>query len=403
MTTTTNWDRSANLALAFSCLGHGYSHLFAPIFYVVALTLEREFAMTHGAVVSLIVVGNVLFGVAAPFAGWLGDRWSTTGMIAVFFLGTGGGMIMTGLADGPLAVGIGLAVTGLFASIYHPVGIAWLVRNARAWGKTLGINGIFGGIGPAVAALSAGALIDIASWRAAFIVPGGVVLATGLLFCILCGRGVIAEREHDRRPTPKAARADAIRAFVVLSLTMLCSGMIYQATQPALPKLFSEHAGNLLQEGVLGASILVALVYLTAGAVQVLSGHLADRYPMKLVYAICFVLQVPFLFLASGLGGGALVVVAMLMVSLNVGALPAENGLVARYSPSDRRGLAFGLKFVLAFGISGFGVQLEAILYDLAGGFHWLFVVLGSLAAVGFAAACLLPSESRQPVASAAE
>ena len=110
---------------------------------------------------------------------------------------------------------------------------------------------------------------------------------------------------------------------------------------------------------MLGVSMLVALVYLVSGGLQVLAGHLADRFPMKLVYVVCFALQVPLLMLAASLGGGPLMAVAMLMVSINVGALPAENGLVARYSPNNRRGLAFGLKFILAFGISGFGVQME--------------------------------------------
>lgn len=252
MTTNVSPARAARVALAFSCLGHAYSHLFAPIFYVVVLALEHEFTLTHGTAVALIVVGNVLYGVAAPFAGWLGDRWSTTGMVGLFFLGTGAGMVATGLARSPFEIGLGLAITGLFASIYHPVGIAWLVRNARSWGKALGINGVFGGIGPAVATLAAGALIDLAGWRAAFIGPGLIVLATGLAFYALRMRGLIVETGEDRRPLPKSGRSDMVRAFFVLSLTMLCSGLIYQATQPALPKLFAERVGDLLQGGVLG-------------------------------------------------------------------------------------------------------------------------------------------------------
>ena len=405
-------DRSARLALVFSCLGHAYSHLFAPIFYVVVLSLETEFRLSHGGAVALIVAGNVLFGVAAPLAGWLGDRWSTTGMVGLFFVGTGAGMVLTGLARTPFEIGAALAVTGLFASIYHPVGIAWLVRNARSWGKALGINGVFGGLGPAAAALSAGALIDLANWRAAFIVPGIVVIGTGAVFYVLQWRGSIVEQKEDRRPSPQAARGEMVRAFFVLSLTMLCTGLIYQATQPALPKLFAERADGLLQEGTFGISMLVALVYLTSGALQVLAGHLADRFPMKLVYLTCFILQVPVLIAASSLGGGSLVAVVMLMVSLNTGALPAESALVARYSPKDWRGFAFGLKFILAFGISGLGVQMEGMLYDLTGGFHWLFMVLAAVAIVGFAACFLLPPERKQhpmaaapaqPVASAAE
>ncbi|MGE5780023.1 MAG: MFS transporter, partial [Hyphomicrobiales bacterium] len=251
------------------------------------LALEHEFALTHGGTVALIVVGNVLYGVAAPFAGWLGDRWSTTGMVALFFLGTGAGMVATGLAGSLFEIGLGLAVTGLFASIYHPVGIAWLVRNARSWGKELGINGVFGGLGPAAASLTAGTLIDLAGWRAAFIVPGLIVLATGFAFCVLRWRGLIVETRVDRRPPPESGHGDMVRAFLVLSLTMLCSGLIYQATQPALPKLFAERIDTLVRDGVLGVSMLVAFVYVVSGGLQVLAGHLAHRFQMKLVYVVC--------------------------------------------------------------------------------------------------------------------
>ena len=83
------------------------------------------------------------------------------------------------------------------------------------------------------------------------------------------------------------------------------------------------------------------------------------------------------------------------MVSANQAALPVENTLVARYAPKDWRALAFGLKFILAFGISGLGALLEGQLYDLTGGFYWMFVVLACIAAVGFVSGWLLPSDPR--------
>ena len=135
------------------------------------LALEGDLGLSHGKSVSLIVVGNVLYGAAASLAGWLGDRWSATGMMVLFFVGTGAATIATGLAGGPLTIGLGLAATGLFASIYHPVGVAWLVRDAARTGAALGVNGIFGGLGPAAATLVAGALIDLYGWQAAFVVP----------------------------------------------------------------------------------------------------------------------------------------------------------------------------------------------------------------------------------------
>ena len=130
---------------------------------------------------------------------------------------------------------------------------------------------------------------------------------------------------------------------------------------------------------------------------------MADKYPLKYVYITAFMLQVPFLALAGSLGGTSLLVVAMIMVSVNSGALPAENSLVARYAPSKWRGLAFGLKFILTFGVSGLGVLLEGKLYDYTGGFYWLFVVLACVAVVAAMAALLLPNERSRAATAAAE
>jgi len=398
---------SSQLSLGFSCIGHAYSHLFGPIFFVVALALEKDLGLSHGETVLLIVAGNMLFGFAAPVAGWLGDRWSATGMMGIFFIGTGGAMVLTGLAPSPFLIAVALAATGMFASIYHPVGFAWLVRHAENRGTALGINGVFGGIGPGVAALTAGFFVDLWGWRSAFMVPGVVLLATGAAFYMLTYRNIIIDKTSDRKQDPPTSKQDRVRAFMVLALTMLCTGMIYQATQAGLPKVFSERVVDFVsgggEGGVFGVSALVALVYFSAGAMQLVGGWLADRYPLKLVYVICYSLQIPFLFLAASLSGTVLVVVAMAMVATNVSALPAENSLVARYAPSQWRGLVFGLKFILAFGISSVGVAMEGRLYDMTGDFYWLFTILSALALVATAAGLLLPNERPQSAPQAAE
>jgi len=394
---------SARLSLGFSCLGHTFSHLFAPIFYVVALALEEDLGLTHGEVIALVVAGNVMFGLGAPLAGWLGDRWSATNMMGLFFTGTGAGMVMTGLASSPLTIALWLAATGLFASIYHPVGIAWLLRHAEKKGMALGINGVFGGLGSGLAALIAGFLVEFFNWRAAFIAPGAVIVATGVAFYALRARRLIVETKTDRRPERPTSRRERVRAYMVLVVTMLCSSLIYQATQAGLPKFFSVRLADFAPGGVLGISALVAGVYFFAGGMQLLGGYLADRYSLKVIYIVAFALQAPFLVLAASLGGPALVVVAMILVSTNVGALPAENRLVSRYTPSQWRGLAFGVKFIIQFSLSGLGVLMEGVLYDSTGGFFWLFVVLAAISGVGLATGLLLPREGEALGAAAAE
>lgn len=389
---------SARAALVFSSVGHSFAHLFEPIFYIVALVLPAELGLPYEEVLVLVVAGKLLYGLAAPLAGWLGDRWSTLGMMAVFFVGLGLSAIATGLAQGPLQLGVALALLGLFGAIYHPVGIAWLVRNAVNRGQALGVNGMFGGIGPALAGLLAGLLIEGFGWRAAFILPGLVVLATATAFLWLMRRGVLVEVKADRKPDVPASRGDAWRAGMVLTVTMLCGGLIYQATQPALPKLFEQRLAADI--GVLGVGGGVAVVYLIAGLSQILSGHLADRFPLKLVYVGCYVAQVPLLLLAATVSGLPLLAVAVMMVSFNMGGIPAENVLLARYAPAKWRGTAFGMKFILSFGVSGLGVPLVSLILGATGSLTWLFVLLAGSAAVVVAAGSLLPSE--RPAAASA-
>ena len=101
---------------------------------------------------------------------------------------------------------------------------------------------------------------------------------------------------------------------------------------------------------------------------------------------------------ASGL---PLVLAATLSVLLSTGALPAENMLLARYSPRRHQGLIFGIKFVLAFGTAPLAIWFVAWVNRETGDFTWLFAVLAGFALVAFAAALGLPRERGRPVAPA--
>jgi len=394
---------SARYSLGFSCVGHTYSHLFAPIFFVVALLLEAEFGLTHGEVVSLIVVGNVLFGVGAPIAGWVGDKWSASGMIAIYFFGVGSGMMLTGTAQSPTQLMVFLTVTGLFGSIYHPVGFAWLVSQVEKRGTAMGINGVFGTVGPSVAALSAGVLSDLISWRAAFIIPGALVFLTGVAFLALRHRGIIHDATTERVAEHRATKHEMVRTILVLAVTMLCTGLVYQTSSAALPKVFSERLIGFAGEGVFGIGAMVALVYVVAGAVQLVAGRMCDKYSLKLIYILAFTAQIPVMVLAAQVSGGGLLFATLVLISANQAALPVENTLIARYAPKDWRALAFGLKFILAFGVSSLGVLLEGSLYDMTGGFYWLFIVLACIATVGMTVGWLLPSDPKTAQPQAAQ
>lgn len=388
--------RSRIVSQAFAGVAHTYAHLFVLLYATVVLVLEHEWGMSYDALFALSIPMTVLFGAGALPAGWFGDRWSETGMLGVYFFGLGAATVVTGFADSPIMLASGLALMGLFASIYHPVGIPWLVKHAPNRGRALGINGVFGSVGTAAAAICAGALASWYGWRAAFVVPGVVCLATGVVFLIGVRFGLFgAAHAPVRDETPAPAR-DVRRVFLVLAITVMCTGMIYQVTSFAMPKIFDERLTGAVGDSVLGIGGMVTIVYLASALSQIIGGELADRYRLRTVYMVFHFLQVPVLAIAFVLVSPALVAVSALMVGLNVAGQPAENALLARYAPAHWHGRVFGAKFVLTLGVSSIGVALIPIAYRFTGSLDALFLFLiGFALTAGVAAACLPRGEAR--------
>jgi len=391
---------SNNLTLLFSCIAHSYAHLFILLYATVVLVLERDWNMSYADLAWLSVPSFVMFGLAALPAGWLADRWSSPGMMATMLFGLGGASIFTGLADNPTEILIGLTSIGIFAAIYHPVGIPWLVKNATNPGRALGLNGVFGSIGTALAALVAGSLADFLSWRAAFIVPGAISLLSAAVFVYAMKRGLIVEAESDRRPQPQSTAGDIRRAFIVLAMTVICTGMIYQSMALGLPKIFDERLGDWVRSGsgdisAFGIGIFVTISYIAAAIAQVIGGELAERYSLKWVYMLSQFVQVPTLIIAWSLHSPVLIIVAAFMVSFNVIGQPAENMLLARYTPLAMRGRVFGAKFVLTLGVSSIGISLVPIFHEATGNLDSLFIFAMIFAGLAGLAALMLPPDQK--------
>jgi FSR family fosmidomycin resistance protein-like MFS transporter len=384
---------SGNIALGFASIGHTYSHLFVLFYATVVLVLEREWGLSYSELFALSIPGAIMFGVAALPAGWLGDKWSAAGMIAVYFIGTGASSVFTGLAQGPLGIAIGLTAIGTFAAIYHPVGIPWLIKNAVNRGRALGISGLFGSAGTALSALVAGALADLFGWRAAFIVPGVICLATGVVFIALMRAGVIVDTAEEAAPTPPPPATEIRRAFMVLAVTVVCVGVIYQATSYALPKVFEERLSAFAGNSVFGIGGMVSICYGIAALTQLIGGELADRYSQKMVYMLSHLTQVPLYAIGYILFGPALLPVAAAMLAFNILGQPSENALLARYTPLKWRGQVFGAKFVLTLGVSSLGVAIIPVIHATAGNLDGLFLLLAASAFVAAAASTLLPAD----------
>ncbi len=314
-----------HVSLIFASLAHAFMHMFAAYYFTIVLALELAWERPFAELIALWTPAAILIGLAAVPAGWLADRWSARAMIALAFAGMGGFSIVAGFTEGPATLLPAMAAVGVFAAVYHPVGIPWVMRVAyRNPGKALAINGLFGGVGVGFAGLTAGALIDLAGWQAAFIVPGLVSLAVAAAMALLIRNGRVAE--PDRQPDAtqgQPTRDERLRGVTILLATTFAGGLTYQVTQSAGPKLFDARLGDLLGEGTFGIGLVVFIVYFVSGFGQLLGGWLADRWSWKGAYLVAWCINLPMLWLAASLGGPALVIVVIIMTTAATSALRA--------------------------------------------------------------------------------
>ena len=396
---------SARLAFLFSNLGHFYVHLFTAFYAVIVLQLERDWKMSYEELLRLWFWGSLMVGVMALPAGRLGDWLTARVMMTAYFIGLGGASILCGLIDGPSAMKLGLVALGVFAAIYHPIGIPWLIRNSgNNTGKVLAANGVFGAIGTGGAGIIAGGLIAAFGWRAAFIVPGAVCLLTGLamLYCVAIGK-LSAALPAANAQVPKS-RGDALRVYLVLLIAMFFGGILYNVMQNGLPKFFSEQLGGLIGDGPMMAGLLTSFVFVSGGVMQFIGGILADRFALNRVYLLSWLCQMIFVTLTALVGGVGLVGIAALAIMANVAALPAENMMLARYAPERHHGVAFGVKFVLSFLTGPIAIALIAFVREETGSMFWLFAGLGIAGVVVVLAILALPTVPREkPVSAPAE
>jgi MFS family permease len=377
----------------FINIGHLLDHLVMLVFPTVVLALSRDWNRPYSELLPLSLGGFIAFGAFALPAGWLADHWSRYKMMVLFFFGIGLSLFLTGFAQTPWQIAAGLTLTGMFAAIYHPVGIAMLVAAPKNLGMALGWNGLWGNLGLATAAIVSGALMDLWGWRTAFFIPGLAAVAAGALFLVLV---------PDPGPVAKKSKTIGLHVdtrtmtqiFVILLIATACGGIIFNSTTVAMPKVFDERLRALTQTN-LGVGALVAFVYSIAAFAQVLMGTLIDRFDMRRLMMGVGLAQIPLLALAAALDGWPMLIVALCMMMAIFGQIPLNDAIVGKYVADEYRARVLSVRYVVSLGVAALAVPLIAVLHRTEGGFRNVFLVLAALAIAILAASFFFPSRDR--------
>jgi len=373
-------------------IGHALDHLFLLIFATAVSAIAQDFGVAGWEDMMPYTVGAfMMFGFASIPAGRLGDLWGRRQMMLVFFFGMGLSAIGVSLTQTPLQMGFALTVLGIFSAIYHPVGIPMLVQKAVRPGITIGVNGLAGNLGIALAALSTGFLVAWQGWRVAFIVPGLFSIACGFAFagCAPQQTSAPAKKKTNVVQLPKHI---AWRTFAVMVATATTSSVLFNITTNGNAQLLAERLDGLVNDpSRLG--MLLAAIYGFASLAQLVVGRLLDRFAVKPLFFVVLLLQIVAFGIASQTSGWVWYAAAIGYMVMVFGAIPFSDTMVVRYIDDAMRSRVSGTRIAISFGFSSAAVYLLGPVVKVAG-FSQLMLALTGVAALGAVIVMFLPNEA---------
>jgi len=385
--------------VALTSSAHGLIHLYMLLFMTANILMAKELGVGLFYIGNLGTISYLAFGLGALPAGFLSDRIGSHRTITLCLLGAGASSFFISQSKGPVGLAISLMCLGGFASLYHPAGLSLLSSTVRQRGKALGIHGVGGNLGLALAPLIGGLIASRYSWRMGYLVFSLVGIALGILSLRL--RLPSRQRPQDFSPSSKEGDGGFREVAIFLTLIYMVQilvGLIYRGTLVFLPSYLSERvAGELWGTGQMVKGGLVSTAVLLIGVVgQYMGGILSPKVGLEKLWLILLSICAPFLFLTGLTTNTLLILSAMAFAFSHFSCQPVGNGLIAKYTSRRIRSRAYGLYFFLSMGIGSFASSLAGWLGERFG-LGKIFIVLGTFAVMtsGLALTLLILAKKR--------
>ena len=378
-------------------VGHALDHLFLLIFATAVGAIAVDFGVGRWEDMMPYTVGAfVLFGIGSIPAGRLGDLWGRRRMMVVFYVGMGLSGLLVAATQSPWQMALALTLMGAFSAIYHPVGIPFLVQRSTTPGLTIGINGLAGNMGIALAALSTGFWVQYFGWRMAFVMPSLLSLVCAWLFWRHAPQETSAPAKKNNTSVhlPKNL---AMRTLLVMIGSAITTSVLFNFTTNGNAQLLAERLQGLVHEPVM-IGVLLACMYAVASFAQVAVGRLIDRVPVKpLLFSIIAAPAVNF-FPGANAAGWLWDGAAILFMVAVFRALPFKDVDGVRYIDESLRARVSGTRIAVSFGFSSLVVYLLGPMVKQQG-FATLMLVMSCVAALGALIVLWLPGEAQMRMA----
>lgn len=374
-------NRNEKVILAIAASAHFFTHFAMLAFPAMVMPMSRDLGLPVSQVVDLSFWMYFLYGVLAMGWGWISDKWGHKTAMGTGLLIAGAGLILAGSVPNLLILPFSFALVGVGCSSYHPAGTALVSQGIRERGRALGLIGIYGNIGIALVPFLVGFFNLLIGWRGGLIVVGvfAIILGTASYFA----RYTVQKGVDEMKTQPLDERT-AKRLITIFIFSLMFGGLLFRSFTLTLPSFLEMRLGDVgawladkvgvesskgLAEGgsalsTLAANSVATFIYVIAILGQWFGGRAADRYSLKHVYPLFFILSAPFLLGVILLQNWLMVPAAGMFVFFILGMQPVENSLVAYLTPAKWRSMGYGIKFTFVFGVGSLAVKLVSIIEE---------------------------------------
>jgi MFS family permease len=353
-------------SIAFLNWAHAIDHFVLLIYPTVVIGLEVVYQRSYSELIALSSTAFVAFGVFSLPAGWLADRWSRRNMMAAFYIGCGLSLAAAGFAPNLTTMAVAMFALGMFAAIYHPVGMAMLIEATKARGRSLAFNGVCGNLGVSLAAGVSAALATWISWRAAFYVPAALFVLTGIVYLWATPDDRHQIKSRVSSPAVPLTPRLAVMLFGLFIVIALSAGLTFNVLTIALPKIVDERLSTALPLLLVGS---IATAVLICGALaQLIVGRLVEWIPPHVIFAAVTGLGFLGNLWAAYAGGTALLVALAIAVAAIYGQVTVNDMIMARYTADAWRGRVYAVRYFLLFISAGAAIGMISLLHE-SGGF----------------------------------
>ena len=309
----------------------------------------------------------------------------------VYHFGIGLSSILAAAATNLWLFAVSLSLIGIFAAIYHPVGITMLLSKNKNNGVRMGINGVFGNMGVAAAPLITGLILFYGNWRLCFLLPGLFCLFYGLKFLSALSiepSGKINSKVNSSQPFAKNWH----RALSSIALSTLSAGFIFGAMTFIIPRYFETYLSNI-STSVAVTGLLAGIVYATASFAQIFVGKMIDKFSPKLILLIISVGQILFIYFSSILENWSLFFMTLFAMAFVFGQVPINDIILSRYIPDKKRAKILSIKYVLNLSAGASVLPICSLMMQNGFEMRQIFSMMSFMAVLILLAALLLPKQ----------